>query len=578
MSLGFSDLPVVNKEDDIFEVSNYVNALSAFIKECTTPMTIAIQGTWGAGKTSLMNLIREELGNSVDSIWFNTWQYSQFNMEDELTLTLLSSLSEALEPEQSQRANIGKSILSLASRTALKIGVSTASHFLGEEVGEALQDAGSEAKSIITKNKEQDLSPVQAVKVLKKQFQEAVLNKIGKSSKDRLVFFIDDLDRLNPGKAVEVLEILKLFLDCDKCVFVLAIDYSVVSQGVRVKYGDSIDDSKGRSFFDKIIQVPFKMPTAQYNLKNYVGKFLESIDIKNPSEQMLSNYSQLIEYSIGSNPRAMKRIFNAYLLLSKVTKIKGEQSDWDKEMLFAVLCLQLSFEELYLYLAKNLDECNSQEFMERLYNIDSYRDAEDGDEDNESSILTDDNLKLIGKKYDDQKLHNLLKFMKVFVEVIDQNGDGDLSEEELNAFYSVINISSITAAVDNVEVSAKATYTEEEHVQRALPQIQQIYQDLKQMVMTLGNISFDPKKEYMVMNNKGNRFASVVFRKKKVALFLIMPFGALNDPKDLFSKIGTVQDKVGWNYLLEMRDESDLDYVFEMLKQSYNLANKDNRN
>lgn len=576
MSLGFSDLPVVNKEDDIFEVSNYVNALSAFIKECTTPMTIAIQGTWGAGKTSLMNLIREELGNSVDSIWFNTWQYSQFNMEDELTLTLLSSLSEALEPEQSQRANIGKSILSLASRTALKIGVSTASHFLGEEVGEALQDAGSEAKSIITKNKEQDLSPVQAVKVLKKQFQEAVLNKIGKTSKDRLVFFIDDLDRLNPGKAVEVLEILKLFLDCDKCVFVLAIDYSVVSQGVRVKYGDSIDDSKGRSFFDKIIQVPFKMPTAQYNLKNYVGKFLESIDIKNPSEQMLSNYSQLIEYSIGSNPRAMKRIFNAYLLLSKVTKIKGEQSDWDKEMLFAVLCLQLSFEELYLYLAKNLDECNSQEFMERLYNIDSYRDAEDGDEDNESSILTDDNLKLIGKKYDDQKLRNLLKFMKVFVEVIDQNGDGDLSEDELNDFYSVINISSITAAVDNVEVSAKTTYTEEDHVQRALPKIQQIYQDLKQKVMTLGNISFDPKKVYIAMKVKGHSFALVIFRKKKFDLALIMPFGALNDPKELFSKVGRDKGKVGWNYSLEMRDEIELDYVFEMVKQSYDIANKDN--
>ena len=576
MSLGFSDLPVVNKEDDIFEVSNYVNALSAFIKECTTPMTIAIQGTWGAGKTSLMNLIREELGNSVDSIWFNTWQYSQFNMEDELTLTLLSSLSEALEPEQSQRANIGKSILSLASRTALKIGVSTASHFLGEEVGEALQDAGSEAKSIITKNKEQDLSPVQAVKVLKKQFQEAVLNKIGKSSKDRLVFFIDDLDRLNPGKAVEVLEILKLFLDCDKCVFVLAIDYSVVSQGVRVKYGDSIDDSKGRSFFDKIIQVPFKMPTAQYNLKNYVGKFLESIDIKNPSEQMLSNYSQLIEYSIGSNPRAMKRIFNAYLLLSKVTKIKGEQSDWDKEMLFAVLCLQLSFEELYLYLAKNLDECNSQEFMERLYNIDSYRDAEDGDEDNESSILTDDNLKLIGKKYDDQKLRNLLKFMNVFVKVIDQNGDGDLSEDELNGFKGVIDVSSITAAVDNVEVSAKATYSEEDNLQRSLPQIQQIYLHLKEKVLTLDNTSFDPKKVYIAMKVKGHSFATVLLSKKKVALFLIMPFGALNDPKELFSKVGRDKGKVGWNYSLEMRDEIELDYVFEMVKQSYDIANKDN--
>lgn len=573
MSLGFSDLPVVNKEDDIFEVSNYVNALSAFIKECTTPMTIAIQGTWGAGKTSLMNLIREELGNSVDSIWFNTWQYSQFNMEDELTLTLLSSLSEALEPEQSQRANIGKSILSLASRTALKIGVSTASHFLGEEVGEALQDAGSEAKSIITKNKEQDLSPVQAVKVLKKQFQEAVLNKIGKSSKDRLVFFIDDLDRLNPGKAVEVLEILKLFLDCDKCVFVLAIDYSVVSQGVRVKYGDSIDDSKGRSFFDKIIQVPFKMPTAQYNLKNYVGKFLESIDIKNPSEQMLSNYSQLIEYSIGSNPRAMKRIFNAYLLLSKVTKIKGEQSDWDKEMLFAVLCLQLSFEELYLYLAKNLDECNSQEFMERLYNIDSYRDAEDGDEDNESSILTDDNLKLIGKKYDDQKLRNLLKFMKVFVEVIDQNGDGDLSEDELNDFYSVINISSITAAVDNVVVSTENNYSEDEHVQRALPQIQQLYQHLKEKILTLENISFDPKKYYLSVKKGNKAFATFKFQRKKIQLFLLVPQGELNDPKLLFEQIHNPAHS-SWNYFLEMQDENEFDYVFEMVKQSYDFAKK----
>ena len=77
------------------------------------------------------------------------------------------------------------------------------------------------------------------------------------------------------------------------------------------------------------------------------------------------------------------------------------------------------------------------------------------------------------------------------------------------------------------------------------------------------------------MNNKGNRFALVIFRKKKFGLVLIMPFGALNDPKELFSKIGTVQGKVGWNYLLEMRDEIELDYVFEMLKQSYDLANND---
>ena len=273
----------------------------------------------------------------------------------------------------------------------------------------------------------------------------------------------------------------------------------------------------------------------------------------------------------------MKRIFNAYLLLSKVTKIKGEQSDWDKEMLFAVLCLQLSFEELYLYLAKNLDECNSQEFMERLYNIDSYRDVDDGeDEDNESSILTDDNLKLIGKKYDDQKLRNLLKFMNVFVKVIDQNCDGDLSEDELNGFKGVIDVSSITAAVDNVEVSAKATYSEEDHLQRSLPQIQQIYLHLKEKVLTLDNTSFDPKKVYIGMKVKGHRFATVIFRKRKLYLYLLMPLDSLNDPKQMFSKISNMQERGAWNYLLEMRDESELDYVFEMVKQSYDIANKDN--
>lgn len=58
----------------------------------------------------------------------------------------------------------------------------------------------------------------QAISDLKEQFQQAVNAKLAESGKDLLVIFIDDLDRLYPGKAVELLEILKLFLDCDRCV------------------------------------------------------------------------------------------------------------------------------------------------------------------------------------------------------------------------------------------------------------------------------------------------------------------------------------------------------------------------
>lgn len=99
--------------------------------------------------------------------------------------------------------------------------------------------------------------------------------------------FVDDLDRLIPSKAVELLEVLKLFLDCKQCVFVLAIDYEVVIRGSIEKYGfasymsDKIEDKernreyeKGKSFFDKIIQVLFKVPVAVYDIKNYLKMVL----------------------------------------------------------------------------------------------------------------------------------------------------------------------------------------------------------------------------------------------------------------------------------------------------------------
>ena len=47
---------VATSEDKLFH-DGYVKGISKFIKECATPMTIAIQGDWGTGKTSLINLI-----------------------------------------------------------------------------------------------------------------------------------------------------------------------------------------------------------------------------------------------------------------------------------------------------------------------------------------------------------------------------------------------------------------------------------------------------------------------------------------------------------------------------------------
>ena len=71
--------------------------------------------------------------------------------------------------------------------------------------------------------------------------------------------FVDDLDRVAPERAVEILEVLKIFLDIPGLVFMLACDYEVIVTGLAAKGGLG-EDASGRSFFDKIIQVPFQMP------------------------------------------------------------------------------------------------------------------------------------------------------------------------------------------------------------------------------------------------------------------------------------------------------------------------------
>ena len=57
--LGVVDAPISGVESDALGLQPYAQALGRFILECDSPMTVGIQGDWGAGKTSLMMLDEE---------------------------------------------------------------------------------------------------------------------------------------------------------------------------------------------------------------------------------------------------------------------------------------------------------------------------------------------------------------------------------------------------------------------------------------------------------------------------------------------------------------------------------------
>lgn len=424
---GNIDQPIQNKGEDSFGIEKYVDGLCKFVTHCATPMTISIQGDWGSGKTSMMNMIKEIIRKDVHTIWFNTWQYSQFNMQDELTISMLCSLLKELKVDEAQRKKYWdwgvKALKLVAYKGTEKL---TAGMVDANAVEQVFENGGMDV--------------AEQIKSLKEDVQKAVDNVLKKTGKKRVVVFVDDLDRLQPAKAVEILEVLKVFLDCNNCVYILAVDYEVVAQGIKQKFGDMVGEQKGKSFFDKIIQLPFKMPVAQYNIENYVEGSLKNMGIEIPNTE-IPDYVELIKKSIGCNPRSMKRLFNTYHLLDIIMQSKGCVAGNGRKLLFAIICMQMEYEGLYKFIASNCDDLSE----EKLLKLSGMTNVLENDlEYNELK----ENLALI----DDSDIHRIFDFMKLFNRVLQLDEKEEISLDELNNLKEVMFFASVTSVSQSGDV------------------------------------------------------------------------------------------------------------------------------
>ena len=446
MKSRFNDSPLtydysqINKfdeyieEKDILQIKDYALALTKFVSECQTPMTIGVQGDWGIGKTSMLNTVQAYLDrenrsskrNNYGLIWVNTWHYSMFGQEEYLGLSVIKGILEQLqhefelkEEESSVRKALGFAKNLIKNAQVSVAGVSVSAKNATEEESQQYDDI-----SVLMKGFKDSLQLL---------VKEIVEQNKGNRKVERLVFFIDDLDRVKPVKALELLEVLKNFFDIEHCVFVLAVDYEVIQMGMQQKLGVDLQKKSGKSFFDKIIQLPFLMPSTSYNLSKYIQVMLNDIGVKVGDDES-SFYEEVTSITVGRNPRSVKRVINYTKLIriirdSKATK-DAKDSELQRKIIYSLICMQIAWPEIFAFFAKNPNET-------------TIRTIENWDE--------QEKIPFIKKLYDRTPNVDLLKsnisaYFDLLFELTDENSDGSLSNEELKPIWDALYVSRLTTS------------------------------------------------------------------------------------------------------------------------------------
>lgn len=418
---------------DTLNLIPYAEALRDFIHECETPLTIGIQGDWGIGRTSLMNMLRgTEHGiqsglldaTQCLAISFDSWPYSQFDEDGNLAIGCLSAITQKLAEALQQAGGL--------DQTAVSSGLKAAN----QRLSIALHQVRNLSHGSTTLP--DDGSPLIDISSQMLLFKEEFAKLVGlwsDSAEDRkLVIFVDDLDRIKPIKALELLEAIKNFIDVSGCVFVMTLDYDLVQRGMAEKLGLDLQKSSGKAFYDKLVQLPFTVPTTSYKLDEYIIDLL--IKSKVPcmrnsiDETSRVFFLEITRCTVGRNPRSIKRVVNYTKLLERIHchNAGRETDDHEFKILFALVSMQVAWPELFQYLIRDpsVDTVTSLQSWEYL---DGLPEA----------------MRLFERSPDKELVKNAVSaYFDTLFSLLDENDDGQIDSRELQPVLDVMELAKIT--------------------------------------------------------------------------------------------------------------------------------------
>ncbi|MEO9146285.1 MAG: Qat anti-phage system ATPase QatA [Ginsengibacter sp.] len=276
-----------------------------------TPVTIGVHGDWGAGKSSVLEMIEEKLAKDkrVVCIKFNGWRFQGF---EDAKIALLEGIVTELVEKRSLLTNAKEQVKEIFKRidwlkVAKKAGGVVFTAFTGIPSAEILSTFSAGLKNFIkdpakfatTENLKEMAS--QAGSLLKDKGESKNIPKeisdfrkefdklLKLADVDQLIVLVDDLDRCLPETAIETLEAIRLFIFTNKTAFVVAADENMIEYAVRRHFPD-LPEGSGyqaytRNYLEKLIQVPFRIPIlGEYETRIYVTLLLVGSAVGDNSE------------------------------------------------------------------------------------------------------------------------------------------------------------------------------------------------------------------------------------------------------------------------------------------------------
>lgn len=345
------DKPIQSHEVDLLHREKFVNSIVNLLhnNDDDDSLTISLYGEWGSGKTSIINMICERL-TSVDKegsgygegeeyikiIHFNPWLYS--NASD-LTRQFFTHL----------QGELGKSKAHKFATVVTQLGqykeamVPAISLLFGPTAGIATK-VGIDALTTYTSQTEN--RSLQTIK-------DEIVEKL-KELKQKIVIFIDDIDRLSDEEIVTTFKLVKLLADFPYVTYVLAFDYEVVAEALN-----RVQHNRGKEYMEKIIQVPIAIPAIQKkDIENLYLEYLHKVLGESKVQRMLSLERGKQLYAEGIMPylttmRSVKRFF--YNIRSKLAILKNDMDSIDSIDLMGVCCLEVFEHELHQKLLEYRD-------------------------------------------------------------------------------------------------------------------------------------------------------------------------------------------------------------------------------